>query len=389
MTSDTTHIARIDNQFVYNARYQLSARESKVILFLVSKIDPIRQKNLIEQTVSVRELEKVLKGDAKKWGGLYEELELLRDRLVRKGIYLPTEVEINGRMLSGYINWFQHIMPMKDEDGNAAIQFLFSQSLQPFLLNLREYVSINFLEVIPLKSTFSIRMYQVFRAHRDRMAKYQNKSTLQYELDDFKGLLGVDGKYKDYRNLRKKVLDVITKEINEHTSIEVNYKPLKKGRSIASVMFEFWDKGPRQKKTKQKSLFEGLKLVDLSYAQTLAFDKLVAYGIADGVALEMIAKVKGSEFNCFEDWYFDEVVQIFEKKTNQEAEGAKAGTLVVWFLKMKIFEQGDHFAAIMENIQKRKKYLREKSPNKWDNRMLSKGITATEFQQLFKKGKKK
>jgi len=221
MTSDTTHIARIDNQFVYNARYQLSARESKVILFLVSKIDPIRQKNLIEQTVSVRELEKVLKGDAKKWGGLYEELELLRDRLVRKGIYLPTEVEINGRMLSGYINWFQHIMPMKDEDGNAAIQFLFSQSLQPFLLNLREYVSINFLEVIPLKSTFSIRMYQVFRAHRDRMAKYQNKSTLQYDLDDFKGLLGVDGKYKDYRNLRKKVLEVIVKEINEHTSIEV------------------------------------------------------------------------------------------------------------------------------------------------------------------------
>jgi len=106
MTSATTHIARIDNQFVYNARYQLSARESKVILFLVSKIDPVRQKNLIEQTVSVRELEQVLKGDAKKWGGLYEELELLRDRLVRKGIYLPTEVEINGRMLSGYINWF-------------------------------------------------------------------------------------------------------------------------------------------------------------------------------------------------------------------------------------------------------------------------------------------
>lgn len=389
MTSATTHVARIDNQFVYNARYQLSARESKVILFLVSKIDPVRQKNLIEQTVSVRELEQVLKGDAKKWGGLYEELELLRDRLVRKGIYLPTEVEINGRMLSGYINWFQHIMPMKDESGNAAIQFLFSQSLQPFLLNLREYVAINFLEVIPLKSTFSIRMFQVFRAHRDRMGKYQNRSTLRYDLEDFKGLLGVDGKYDDYRNLRKKVLEVIIKEINEHTSIEITYKPLKKGRSVAAVMFEFWDKSPREKKVKQKGLFDGVKLKDLSYSQTLAFDKLVAYGVTDGVALEMISKVKGSEFICFEDWYFDEVVQIFERKTNQEAEGAKAGTLVVWFLKMKVFEQGDHFAAIMERIQNRKKQLQEKTPTKWDNRMLSKGITATEFQQLFKKGKRK
>ena len=389
MISDTTHIARIDNQFVYNARYQLSARESKVILFLVSKIDPVRQKNLIEQTVSVRELEKVLKGDAKKWGGLYEELELLRDRLVRKGIYLPTEVEINGRMLSGYINWFQHIMPVKDEAGNAAIQFLFSQSLQPFLLNLREYVAINFLEVVPLKSTFSIRMFQVFRAHRDRLAKYQKRSTLQYDLEDFKGLLGVEGKYDDYRNLRKKVLDVIIKEINQHTSIGLNYKPMKKGRSVAGVMFEFWDKSPRQKKAKQKGLFEGLKLEELSHAQTLAFDKLVAYGIADGVALEMIGRVKNPEFTCFEDWYFDEVMQIFEKKTKQEAEGAKAGTLVVWFLKMKVFEQNDHSAKIMENIQKRKKQLQLKESAKWDNRMLSKGITAAEFRKLFKNGKRK
>jgi len=280
-------------------------------------------------------------------------------------------------------------MPMKDESGNAAIQFLFSQSLQPFLLNLREYVAINFLEVIPLKSTFSIRMFQVFRAHRDRMGKYQNRSTLRYDLEDFKGLLGVEGKYDDYRNLRKKVLEVIIKEINEHTSIEITYKPLKKGRSVAAVMFEFWDKSPRAKKVKQKGLFDGLKLKDLSYSQTLAFDKLVAYGVTDGVALEMISKVKGSEFICFEDWYFDEVVQIFERKTNQEAEGAKAGTLVVWFLKMKVFEQGDHFAAIMERIQNRKKQLQEKTPTKWDNRMLSKGITATEFQQLFKNGKRK
>ena len=35
-TTQTQHVARIDNQFVYNARYQLSAREAKVVLFLLS-----------------------------------------------------------------------------------------------------------------------------------------------------------------------------------------------------------------------------------------------------------------------------------------------------------------------------------------------------------------
>ena len=110
MSSTIKSVARIDNQFVYNARYNLSARESKIILFLISRIDPVRQKNLIEQTVSVKELERVLKGDAKRWGGLYAELEIMRDRLVRKGIILPTEIEVEGKRFSGYINWFQHIM---------------------------------------------------------------------------------------------------------------------------------------------------------------------------------------------------------------------------------------------------------------------------------------
>ena len=384
MSSSIKSVARIDNQFVYNARYNLSARESKIILFLISRIDPVRQKNLIEQTVSVKELERVLKGDAKRWGGLYAELEVMRDRLVRKGIILPTEIEVEGKRFSGYINWFQHIMPVRDKDGNVALEFLFSQSLQPFLLNLREYVAINFLEVVSLKSGFSIRMFQVFRAHRDRMSKYQKRSVLQYELEDLKGLLGVDGKYSDYRNFRKKVLEVLKKEVNKHTTISVEFKPLKKGRSIAAIQFEFWDTGDRASNPKQLTLLEGLVFEELSFAQLRGFDRLVAYGVNEEVALEMLAKVKGSELLGFEDWYFDEVIRIFESKTNQEAEGAKAGTLVIWFLKMKVFDQNDHTARIMERLQKRKKELRLRRPEAWDNRMMAKGMTWQAFEEKMK-----
>ena len=63
MQETTLPIARIDNTFVYNARYQLSAREAKVMLYLISKIDPIKQSQLNEQIISVKELEAILKGD--------------------------------------------------------------------------------------------------------------------------------------------------------------------------------------------------------------------------------------------------------------------------------------------------------------------------------------
>lgn len=376
-------IARLDNVFVYNARYQLTAKEAKVILYLISKIDPIKQSRLHEQTISVRELEKVLKSDTKKWGGLYQEMQDFQDRILSRSIKFPTDIEIGGKPFPGSVNWFQYIAPVRMENGQVGMRFLFSEMLQPFLLNLKEYVGINFLEVVPLQSSFSIRMFQVFRAHRNRMAKHQKKSKLRYEVDELKILLGVDGKYADYSNFRKRVLLTLEKEINEHTSIKVQFKPLKKGRSVVALEFEFWDKGNRTTRTENE--FSDLKFEDLSFAQVRGFDKLVAYGVNDGIAMEMLSRVKGSEFRGFEDWYIEECIQIVDKKSNQQSGATKPGVLVNWFLKLKVFEQDDHFARIMEKLQARKKELQNKNEIAWDNRLKARDMTAIDFEKWYKK----
>lgn len=388
MSDSKLPIARIDNTFVYNARYQLSAREAKVMLYLISKIDPIKQSQLNEQTISVKELEAILKGDGKKWGGLYEEMRTFQDRMMGRTITMPTDIEIDGKSFPGKMNWFQYISPVRMDDGTIGMRFLFSQPLQPALLNLKEYVGVELLEVIPLKSSFSIRMFQIFRAHRNRLAKYQKKSHLRYEIDELKSLLGVDQKYEDYGNLKKRVLQPLETEISQHTSIKVTWKGIKKGRNVEEIEFEFWDKGSRQATTHQKDLFEGLKFEDMSYAQVKAFDRLVAYSVQDNIAIEMVGRVVGaSEVVGFEDWYFEEVIKIFETKTQQVEEDAKAGTIVNWFLKKKIFDQDDHFATLMERLNLRKKDLQNKSPESWDNRLLAKTITAQAFLKTLKSKK--
>ena len=97
----------------------------------------------------------------------------------------------------------------------------------------------------------------------------------------------------------------------------------------------------------------------------------------------MLSRVGGSEINGFEDWYFEEVISIFESKTKQEGEAAKAGTLVNWFLKKKIFEQGDMFAKIMERLQTRKKKLQQKRRDAWENRLLARDMTSEEFKRNY------
>ena len=379
MSKTTNTIARIENNLIFNSKYQLTAKEQKVILFLISRIDPVRQKDFESRTVSLKSLERVLM-DGNKNGSFYSEIRKLTSRIISKGISFLTDIEINGEYLSGHINWFQSIIPMRNEKGEAAIKFKFSEDLKPFLLQLKEYAQIDYVEVLPLNSGFSIRLFQIFRAHRNRMAKHQKKSKLRYELEELKTLLGIEGKYASYSNFRKRVLIPVEKEINEHTSITMKYIPRKTGYSVTHIEFEFWDKGTREKKATKK---EALAFDALTFSQVKAFDKLVAYGINDGIALEMINKVNSSELKGFEDWYFYEVIDIFESKTNQQADGAKAGTLVIWFLKKKVFEQGDHFAKIMEKLQARKKKLQIKDATKWDNRMLAKDMTAKAFRKKF------
>jgi len=113
------------------------------------------------------------------------------------------------------------------------------------------------------------------------------------------------------------------------------------------------------------------------------FNWLVAYGINDGIALEMLNRVGASEIQGFEDWYFEEVTKIFESKTDQPVGPARAGTMVNWFLKKKIFEQGDHFATIMERLQIRKKELQNTRLDAWENRLLAKTMTSGEFTKRF------
>lgn len=384
-------IARIENTLIFNAEYQMTAKEQKVMLYLISNINPKVQTKFESQTVALKNLESVLM-NSKKNGSFYQEIKYFASRMVKKGIEFTTEIEIDGEMLPGYINWFQSIVPTKTKGGEVALRFKFSEDLKPFLLELREYAQIDYLEILPLKSGFSIRLFQVFKAYRSRMAAHQKRSKLKYGLEELKSLLGVAGKYADYRNFRLKVLEVISKEVNKQTSIGMKYTSVKEGRSVVGVEFEFWDKATKNKALKSVSSSQGdllgVQLAAFNFSQIRAFENLVAYGVNDGIAQQIVGKEFGSEIRGFEDWYFEECIKIVELKSTAQIEGAKPGIFVNWFLKLKVFEQGDQFAKIMEILAARKKALEKSNVKAWENRLVARGMTAEEFRKRIKDRKK-
>ena len=368
-------VARIENDFLLNARYQLSAKEQKVVLYLISLVNPLLQSDFHIQVVRIKDLEKILRSDAKKWGGLYKEMVTFQKTINQKVITFDSEYKYNGQVLPGTVTWFQSILPIKDESGHLALKFKFSEDLKPFLVDLNLYARINLLETLKMKSGFSIRMFQVFRAHRNKMASYQKVSGLKYELTALKALLGIEGKYDDFRNFRKKVLNVIEKEINEHTSIKVKeIEQIKTGRKITGIKFIFVD----NKKPIENSF---PSIPELSRAQIIAFNTLSEFGVNPAITInKLLPKVTESEFIGFEDWYFEEALKIFNIKTNQTTKEGKAGTFVKWFLDS---FGDDQFPLILENVQFRKKEQQKENPEAWENRIKARDLSDEEFiQQL-------
>ena len=237
----TNKVARIENFFVENAHYVLNVREQKIILHLAANLD-MNSDNFNEQIVSVKELELMLKSGESKWGGIYREMLEFSERIVGKKIKFPTDVMLNGKPLPGFITWFSSITPCYNDNEEVCLKFRFNADLKPFLLKLNEYVRINLTEIAGLNSFYSLRLYQIFRATLAKTGKYIKTRNITYELADLRKLLGVKGKYTQYKYFNRDIIGKATDEINEHTQIFVKYESLRTGRKVTHLKFHFCDK---------------------------------------------------------------------------------------------------------------------------------------------------
>ena len=394
MQNNKNKIARIENRFIFNAQYKLTAREQKVILYLIANVDPQKQERFHEQIISVKELESVLKDDGKKWGGLYEEMQDFTDRVPDKKIRFPTDLKIDGHAFPGKINWFQSVTPIRNAEGGVSLRFLFAEDLRPFLLQLNEYAQINRLEAAPMKSGHAIRMFQIFKAQRDRMRRYEKVSQVTYGVEDLKAVLGIEGKYPRFNSFRQRVLDVVMTEINAHTSLNLqDIEYIRNGnRQVTELVFhisekESWKKPERETTSSEQTKLEDIapNLDTLTKSQIRTYKMLVKRQIVPGIAFsQIVPKITNgsSEFVGFEDWYLELAWQIFESKTkfndksyqsDERLQEKKAGAFVNWFLKDKVFEQGDHFDKIQTKLSNKKKLMEREDPDHWFERLAVKG----------------
>lgn len=209
----------VKSNHLIEAKYKLSMREQKIILYLISKIEK-NDDDLKLYRISVKNFNEMmgLKGSPK-----YSEIREITTELLKKVL----EVK-QGKTIYSF-HWLS-LVAYNEQEGT--IDMRFDPILKPYLLDLkRDFTKLNLKHILLLKSGNSIRIYELLK-------QYLNIRERTIKITDLKLFLGLDENgYQMYSDFKRKVIVPSMKEINEKTDISFDFKEIKEGRKVISLRF--------------------------------------------------------------------------------------------------------------------------------------------------------
>ena len=276
---DSNYLVTQGNQLI-EARQKkpLSTREQKIILTMVSMIEPADE-DFKDYVISVREFHEMLGLEGREH---YTQLKKVVEDLMSKVVEIPSKN--NGWVMTHWVSRAEYI------DGSGTIKLRFAPDLKPYLLQLKTaFTSYKLSNILSLKSGYSIRLYEL-------MKKWQHLGRWEYPIQDLKEKIGIEANtYKQYGHFKSRVLQPSITELNKKTDLTIDFKEIKKGRSIERIEFTIRhtpekelqlpkDK-EKQKKAKKPSETEQMRARLNTLADVYRFDTAFFAQLYQGASL--------------------------------------------------------------------------------------------------------
>ena len=218
---ETRHgTVRKKNELIQQTRFNLSAQEQKIMLYLISQVSP-QDEDFMDYQFTIADFCKIcgIEYNGKNYHDLKETLKGLRD----KSFWFFDNNEIVT------VGWLAKVR-ISPKTGNVKIRL--DEDLKPFLLNIKErFTAYELLWTLNFKSKYTIRLYEYIKSihfHKDEIY------IKDCPLDALKGVMGAE-KYKAYTDFKKRVLIPAVEEINEYSDESIEFKEIKKGRWVAEI----------------------------------------------------------------------------------------------------------------------------------------------------------
>jgi plasmid replication initiation protein len=187
----------------------------------------------------------------------YRNMRDAARRLQQRIIEINEEVEINNKVYSGGSINVLSAQYWQESEGEILLEF--SENFMPYLQTLsKNFTKYGLADVAGMKSTYSIRFYELLKMRYEQQKTTSNKPCFTLEVDEIRSMFKLKGKYKAHKDLRKYVIDKAISEINSLSPLSIEVEQVKKGRRIHAIKFFISKKATslELKNTKNKRAIE-------------------------------------------------------------------------------------------------------------------------------------
>lgn len=243
------------------AGYRLSLGEHKILLGCIAQVrrdEPISADRFYEvSALEVAERSAITRQAA------YMELKIAADTLFER--HVTVQIGPDGKPpIIRKFRWVQAIEYVKDA---GLVRLQFSSLILPYLAELTERFTVYpITDVSKLTSVHAIRLYEL-------LVQWKGAGQREVELEWLRKAFVIEDAYKSISDLKKYVIDIAVRQINEHTPLQLAWSQRKTGRKVTHLQFQFgpkeikrlMDAKPKKRSTISKSKAESLAHPGESY----------------------------------------------------------------------------------------------------------------------------
>jgi plasmid replication initiation protein len=210
------------NALIQKSRFSLSTQQQKIVLFLISQIEPQDEDfNLYE--FKIADFCRVCGIDPQ--GDNYTALKNQIKAISDKSLWIELE---NGE--ETLLRWIERPYISKR---NGTIKIKIDREMKPYLLQLKErFTEYELIYTLNFKSKYSIRLYEYLKSIHYRKLKPYERTM---DIEKFQKLL--DSNYTEFKDFHTRVLKPAQKEINTYSDIIFDYEIIKEGRKAVAISF--------------------------------------------------------------------------------------------------------------------------------------------------------
>lgn len=214
------------------ARYSLSKLAIKLITTIISMISK-DDEDFKLYVIKVADFKELTGTESNK---IYAALKDAANELADKRIEFDEGAEV-GFLVTRWIASAEYFV------GAGEIEIEISQKLRPLLLQLKEgsYLNYELRNILALKSTYVIRLYELLKHEYNKVTKYKPNTTAvvhEIHIDDLRRDFKIPATYQYSSGIKLRIFDKAIEQFKEHTDIQISYEPSRKrGKKVLAVEF--------------------------------------------------------------------------------------------------------------------------------------------------------